>query len=233
MHSDWSDGVNTIEAMVDGCVQLGYGCSALTDHSYGLAIAGGLSMERFAEQHAIFADLNDSLGGRFRLLKGVEANLRTDGSVDMEPEELALFDIVIGSPHSLLRRPEDQTGRMVAAVSQPNVHILGHPRGRVYNSRPGVLADWDAVFAAAASSRVALEIDGIWDRQDLDYELASRAFEHGCIFSVDSDAHSRFDLRDALTALAHARLAGIPASHVINNWPDDALLDWSASRKSA
>ena len=108
----------------------------------------------------------------------------------MEPDELALLEIVVAAPHSGLRVATDQTARMVSAVKTRGVHILGHPRGRKYGSRPGVTADWHKVFKAAKRSMVAIEIDGDPSRQDLDYELARGAVDEGCLFALDSDAHS-------------------------------------------
>jgi histidinol phosphatase-like PHP family hydrolase len=141
-----------------------------------------------------------------------------------------MFEFVVASPHSLLRRTEDQTARMVAAVRAPGVAILGHPRGRVFNSRPGVNADWPRVFEIAAKRRVAIELDGNWHRQDIDFELARHAREAGCIFALDSDAHSIAELRFSDYAIAHARLAGIPASRVINCWSDEELEEWMKER---
>jgi histidinol phosphatase-like PHP family hydrolase len=120
---------------------------------------------------------------------------------------------------------------MLEAVRTPGVHILGHPRGRMFGSRPGITADWDRVFEAAATSGVAIEIDGDPARQDLDYELARRAVAENCLFALDSDAHSGAELRYSETAIAHARLAGVPGDRVINAWPLDRLLAWAASRR--
>jgi histidinol phosphatase-like PHP family hydrolase len=120
---------------------------------------------------------------------------------------------------------------MRAAVSADGVHILGHPRGRMFGSRPGVAADWDRVFDAAAKSGVAIEIDGDPKRQDIDFELARRAVSAGCYIALDSDAHSAPELRYAETAVAHARLGGVPKDRVINTWPLKRLLDWAASRR--
>jgi histidinol phosphatase-like PHP family hydrolase len=116
---------------------------------------------------------------------------------------------------------------MVGAVSQPGVAILGHPQGRRYNVRPGVSADWDAVFAVAARRRVAIEIDGSWDRQDVHYELAARALGHGCLFALDSDAHSHPELGFSTIAIAHAKLAGIPEARIVNYWPREKFLTWA------
>jgi putative hydrolase len=230
MHSVWSDGSQTLAQIVEAGIERGYSYCAVTDHSYGLAIAGGVSMEELAQQHKEIDRLNKINRRRFRLLKGIEANIRADGSVDMAADELRELEIVVAAPHSALRSAADQTARMLKAVASPGVHILGHPRGRMYGSRPGVAADWDKVFAKAAKTRVAIEIDGDPSRQDVDYELARRAVAAGCLFALDSDAHSTRELQYAHTAIAHARLAGVPEDRVVNCWPLDRLLEWAASR---
>jgi len=232
MHSDWSDGGQTLEDIIETGISRGYTHSAVTDHSYGLPIAGGLSMERIAAQHRDIDKLNARYQGRFRLLKGIEANIRADGSVDMEPSELAQLELVVAAPHSALRTANDQTARMIGAVNTPGVHIIGHPRGRMYGSRPGVAAEWDQVFAAATRANVAIEIDGDPSRQDIDFDLARRAVAAGCLFALDSDAHSTRELAYAHTAIAHARLAGVPVDRVVNTWPLERLLEWLRSRKT-
>ena len=233
MHSDWSDGSQTLADIIETGLSRGYSHSAVTDHSYGLPIAGGLPMARVVQQHAEIDALNAKYAGRFRLLKGIEANIRADGSVDMTPGELAQFEVVVAAPHSALRSAKDQTARMIAAVQTPGVHILGHPRGRMYGSRPGVSADWEHVFMAAARFGVAIELDGDPARQDLDYDLAQRAVASGCLFAIDSDAHATDQWWYAETGLAHARIAGVPRSRVINCWPLARLLDWAQSRSQA
>jgi histidinol phosphatase-like PHP family hydrolase len=231
MHSTWSDGGQTLEAIVEAGLARGYEYCAVTDHSYGLPIAGGVSMADLARQHREIDRLNRRYRGRFRLIKGIEANIRADGTIDMTPGELAQLELVVAAPHSTLRSSADQTARMLAAVKTAGIHILGHPRGRMYGARPGVSADWDRVFAAAASAKVAVEIDGDPARQDLDYDLATRAVRAGCLFAIDSDAHATAELECAETALAHARLAGVPAERVVNCWPLDRLLAWAGSLK--
>ena len=227
MHSVWSDGAEPLDSIVEACLARGHKCAGITDHSYGLAVAGGMTMAQVAEQHAAIDALNRQYEGRFRLYKGIEANIRADGTVDMEPHELRQFEFIVASPHSLLRKSVDQTGRMTAAVSQPGVAILGHPQGRRFNVRPGVAADWDAVFAIAARRQVAIELDGSWDRQDIHYELASRALTHGCLFALDSDAHAHHELDFVDIAIAHARLAGIPQERIVNYWPHDKFMQWA------
>jgi putative hydrolase len=227
MHSVYSDGVEPLESIVEACLAHGHRSSGITDHSYGLAIAGGMSMADVAKQHAQIDALNVRYRRRFRLFKGIEANIRPDGTIDMEPHELRQFEFIVASPHSLLRKTIDQTARMVGAVSQPGVCILGHPMGRKFNQRPGVTADWEKVFAVAARRQVAVEIDGSWDRQDVHYALAARALEHGCLFALDSDAHANHELDFINIAIAHARLAGIPEDRIVNYWPNERFLEWA------
>lgn len=232
MHSLWSDGSDSLEGMCEACLARGYSYCAVTDHSYGLPIARGVPMADLARQHQEIDALNAKFARRFRMLKGIEANIRADGALDMTPEEIGSLEVVVAAPHSSLRSPADQTRRMIAAVTLRGVHILGHPRGRMFGSRPGVTARWDEVFAAAARTRVAIEIDGDPARQDVDYTLARRAVDAGCLIAIDSDAHSTLELRYTDTALAHARLAGVPTERVINCWPLEQLLDWLKERSN-
>jgi histidinol phosphatase-like PHP family hydrolase len=231
MHSTWSDGGESIAAMAEAALALGHTCLGITDHSYGLPIAHGMSMADVTRQHREIDTLNSEYAGRFRVFKGIEANILADGSLDVQPEERAIFEFVVASPHSLLRKSEDQTARMLGAVRGTGVTILGHPRGRMFNSRPGVTADWDRVFEEASRRRVAIELDGNWHRQDIDFELARRAMAAGCIFALDSDAHSIGELRFSDYAIAHARLAQIPAARVINCWSNAELDAWMTERR--
>jgi histidinol phosphatase-like PHP family hydrolase len=119
MHSVWSDGAETIESIAEACLARGHRCAGITDHSYGLPVAGGMTMAPVVDQHAEIDGLNRKLEGRFRLFKGIETNIRPDGTVDMEPDELRRFEFVVASPHSQLCKSVGQTGRMAGAVSQP------------------------------------------------------------------------------------------------------------------
>ncbi len=232
MHSTWSDGVESIDGLAEAATALGWSRIGITDHSYGLPIAGGMSMDRAREQHREIEAVNERFDGRVRVYKGVEANILADGSLDLQEDERREFEYVIASPHSLLRRDSDQTARLVAAISLPGIAILGHPQGRMYNTRPGIAADWDAVFEEAARRHVAIEIDGDWHRQDVDYELAARALDAGCLFALDSDAHSIHDFPFTDYAIAHARIAGIPRERIINCWPADRFEGWLGDRRS-
>ena len=232
MHSEWSDGAPTLAEIVEASLERGYTHAAVTDHSHGLKIAGGMSMAEAAAQHETISRLNERYEGRFRMIKGVEANIGADGHLDLSAEEAACFELVLAAPHSKLRRSEDQTARLLAAVATPGVHVLAHPRGRITGSRAGVVADWDAVFAAAVEHGVAVEIDGDPSRQDLDFSLAGRALAAGCLFALDSDAHTTAQLVYAETALAHARLAGLPLDRIINCWTTERLLAWLRDRRA-
>jgi putative hydrolase len=230
MHSTWSDGAESIAAMAGAAEALGWSRIGMTDHSYGLPIARGMTMEAASRQAIEIDAVNEAFAGRVRVYKGVEANILADGTLDLAEEERRLFEYVVASPHSLLRRETDQTSRMVNAVRQAGVAILGHPQGRMYNSRPGITADWSEVFREAARSGVAIEIDGNWHRQDVDYQLAALAKDAGCLFALDSDAHSIGELAFTDYSIAHARIAGVPADKVVNCWEPKKFEDWLRDR---
>ena len=235
MHSEWSDGSPSLAEIAEACVARGYAYAAVTDHSYGLKIAGGMSMAEAAEQKRVVDRVNEDHSGRFRLLQGIEANIGADGQLDLNEVEARSFEIVLAAPHSQLRKTHDQTSRLVAAIENPQVHVLAHPRGRITGSRAGITADWDTVFRAASQRGVAIEIDGDPARQDIDHTLAARALAANCIFALDSDAHTTTQLAYVETAIAHARLAGIPPERIVNCWPLDRLRSWLSdpSRESS
>jgi histidinol phosphatase-like PHP family hydrolase len=230
MHSTWSDGAESVADLAEGAFALGWPRIGITDHSYGLPIARGMTMESAAKQHLDIDRVNERFKGRVRVYQGVEANILADGALDLSEDERRVFEYVIASPHSQLRKDTDQTPRMLAAVKLPGVAILGHPQGRMYNTRPGIAADWAKVFREAAARNVAVEIDGNWHRQDIDYELAEVALEEGCIFALDSDAHSIAEFPFTDYAIAQARIAGIPADRVVNCWEESRFDAWLAER---
>lgn len=230
MHSTWSDGVESVASLAEAAYELGWSRIGLTDHSYGLPIARGMSMEAAARQHHEIDRVNETFRDRVRVYKGVEANILADGSLDLSEDERRQFEYVVASPHSALRKDVDQTSRMVNAVTLTGVAILGHPQGRMYNTRPGVTAHWKKVFAEAARRDVAVEIDGNWHRQDIDYELAALALDAGCLFALDSDAHSLPELPFTDYAIAHARIAGVPAERVVNCWEQKKFESWLTER---
>lgn len=231
MHSTWSDGIETVAQLADGARARGWSRIAITDHSKGLPIAGGMSVEEMRAQQLEIDELNRGGDNTFRILKGVEANILADGRLDLDSEELAGVELVLAAPHSKLRSLDDQTDRLLTVIRTPGVHVLAHPRGRMSDSRPGLSADWRRVFEEAALHNVAIEIDGDPARQDLDYLLADQARQAGCLFALDSDAHDSAAFVYTDTSLAHARLAGIAPDRVINCWELPRLLDWLDDRR--
>ena len=226
MHSEWSDGSPTVEEIADACVERGYQYAAVTDHSYGLRIAGGMSMAEAAAQRLAIEGVNARHGGRFRLLQGIEANIDAAGHLDLDRRRGDHLRRRAGRAALTATEERRSDGSHAHRTSHPTVRILAHPRGRISGSRAGVIANWDAVFEAAAERGVAIEIDGDPARQDLDYTLGRQARTFGCVFALDSDAHTTAQLSYAETALAHARLAGIPVDRIVNCWPLERLLAW-------
>jgi histidinol phosphatase-like PHP family hydrolase len=228
MHTRWSDGSGTISEMAAAAQERSYEYIAITDHSKGLKIAGGIDERALRKQGAEIAKLN-TLASRSRqkltVLRSVEMNLNRRGEGDMLPKSLLVLDFVLGSFHSSLRMVEDQTERYLAALRNVNVQILGHPRGRIYNYRIGLKADWPRVFAEATRLDKALEIDCYPDRQDLNVALLKIAREQGTRISLGTDAHHPWQLEFIELGLAAALKAKIPANRIVNFM---ALLDLKA-----
>ncbi|HVY60716.1 MAG TPA: PHP domain-containing protein [Planctomycetota bacterium] len=219
MHTTWSDGTVSIEEMARAAAALGHRRIVITDHSKELKIAGGMDEATLERQLDEIAAVNGRLaaeGLALRVLAGIEMNLHPDGSGDMDPAVLARLDLVLGSFHSKLRLAEDQTARYLAALANPDIHVLGHPRGRIYNFRLGLAADWPAVFAEAARRGKAVEIDGYPDRQDLDRDLLRLARDAGCEVSIGTDAHGPDELALFELGIAAAVEAGIPRERILN-----------------
>lgn len=234
MHSTYSDGYASIADMAGTAEALGHEYISITDHSKGLKIAGGIDEETLAKQGAEIDGVNTALeerGSKLRVLKSIEVNLNPQGEVDMEDEALDALDVVVGSFHSKLRIKEDQTERYVAALRNRHVNVLGHPRGRVYNFRLGLTADWPRVFATAAETDTAVEINSYADRQDLNRELLQIAAESGCRFSLGTDSHSPRQLSNFRFGLAAAASVGIDRSRIVNFLPRDELLAWATRRR--
>jgi histidinol phosphatase-like PHP family hydrolase len=233
MHSVWSDGSGTIRDMANAGQARGYEFIAITDHSKGLKIAGGIDEGELEDQAREIETLNQELGASdFRVLKGIELNLNPRGAGDMAIEVLEDLDLVVGSFHSRLRVSEDQTERYLAALQNPQVQILGHPRGRIYNHRLGLTADWPRVFAMAAKLDKAVEIDSYPDRQDLDFELLKSARDAGVKLAIDTDAHHPEQLDFIELGLGAAVLVKYPQKDIINFWPVEKLLAWAKQAKN-
>ena len=216
MHTGWSDGSGTIAEMAEMAQQRNYEYIAITDHSKGLKIAGGIDEKALRKQAAEIAKANLRSGRSVTVLSSIELNLNPRGEGDMDPKALAKLDLVLGSFHSVLRVKHDQTARYLAALQNNDIQILGHPRGRIYNYRLGLKADWPRVFAAARKIDKAVEIDCYPDRQDLNLSLLKIAREESVRISLGTDAHHAWQLYFIELGLAAALKAKIPADRIIN-----------------
>jgi DNA polymerase (family 10) len=204
---------------------------AFTDHSVSLGVAGGLSMEDHEKQKAEIEEAEKKLGDSIRILHATEVEIKADGSLDYPDEFLASLDLVVASLHTGLRQPHEKvTKRMLNAVRNPHVDIIGHPTGRLIPDREGADLDMDAVLEAAAESGVALEINAHPSRLDLEDVYAKRAKEMGIPISINTDAHSEGDLDMLHFGVATARRAWLTAEDVINTWPTEKLLEWLKNR---
>ena len=232
MHTEWSDGGGTISEMAAAAIERGYKFIAITDHTKGLKIAGGLDEERLEQQGREIAILNKQLrtqGIDFTILRSAEMNLSPTGEGDMRTSALRKLDLVLGCFHSALRRTEDQTSRYIAGLRNPDIQIFGHPQTRVWNRREGLQADWSKVFAEAVRLDKAVEIDGYADRQDLRLSLLKLARKAGVRISLGTDAHHPEQLAYMELSLAAACLAKIAPERIINFMPLSELKQWVAS----
>ncbi|MFI5047736.1 MAG: PHP domain-containing protein [Acidimicrobiia bacterium] len=231
LHSDWSDGGATIEAMARKGAELGHRYLALTDHSPQLTIAHGLEPERLEEQLRTVAHLNEELAP-FRVLTGIEVDILDDGTLDQDPELLAELDVVVASVHSKLRMAaQPMTDRMVAAMANPNTDILGHCTGRLVlgKGRPESTFDAELVFGACAHFDKAVEINCRPERLDPPMRLLDRVVAVGCKVSIDTDAHAVGQLEWQAYGCKRAADAGVDVDQVVNTWPVERLLEWTAS----
>lgn len=228
MHTRYSDGSGTIAEMAGAAGARNYEYIAITDHSKGLKIAGGIDERRLSKQAIEIGRINRAQTGTI-VLSSIELNLNPRGEGDMDPRALAKLDIVLGSFHSALRVKHDQTDRYLAALRNPDIQILGHPRGRIYNYRLGLKADWPRVFAEASKLDKAVEIDCYPDRQDLNLSLLKLARIEGVRVSLGTDAHHPWQLEFVDLGLAAAVKAKIPAHRVVNFLPINELRVWVAN----
>ena len=231
-HTQASDGGATIREMAETAREIGHDYLVITDHSPRLTVANGLTTERLMAQLDEIAALNADLAP-FRILTGIEVDINEDGSLDQDPEVLARLDVVVGSVHSELRMPErPMTRRMVAALADPNLDVLGHCTGRMRagrRNRPESTFDADIVFAAAARFDKAVEVNSRPERLDPPKRLLRLAVEAGCRVSIDSDAHTLGQLSWLRNGCERAFLCGVTPAIVVNALPADELLAWTAS----
>jgi putative hydrolase len=228
-HTDASDGGSPLREMVETARELGHEYMVITDHSPRLTVANGLSAERLRVQIRQIAELNADIGPGFRVLTGIEVDINDDGSLDQDEELLAELDLVVASVHSKLRMPRaEMTERMLTAVANPHVDVLGHCTGRMVmgsRKRPESQFDADEVFAACAEHGVAVEINSRPERLDPPKRLLRLAVQAGCTFTIDTDAHAPGQLDWLDNGCSRAAECGVPTERILNTWPVERLLD--------
>lgn len=230
MHTTYSDGRDTLEAMIAACAARGYRYHAVSDHSWGRGSIG-LDPADLREQRRRVRELGDRYG--IRTLCAAEVDIRADGTLDYDDEILAELDLVIGSVHSAFNQSRDtMTARLLRAIENPYVNVIGHPTGRNVETFRGYDFDHDAVFAAAARTGTALEIDGQPSRLDLPSPLARRAREFGVTFTCDSDAHRAVQLENVAYAVGQARRAWVTAAEVLNARPLEEVLAFVEAKRT-
>jgi putative hydrolase len=226
-HTDASDGGSPLREMVETAQALGHDYLVITDHSPRLTVANGLSADRLRAQLEDIAELNTELTG-FRVLTGIEVDINEDGSLDQDEELLAQLDVVVASVHSKLKMPaSEMTERMLTAIANPHVDVLGHCTGRMVagnRKRPGSQFDADAVFSACAEYGVAVEVNSRPERLDPPRPLLRRALAAGCHFTIDTDAHAPGQLDWLRNGCERAAECEVPTERIMNTWPVERLL---------
>jgi DNA polymerase (family X) len=231
-HTTASDGTETLKTMSEATRERGFEYFGVADHSQSAHYAGGLSLEEIAEQHREADRLNKDYGKSFRILKGVEADILADGSLDYPDGVLESFDFVVASVHSRFKMPKkEQTERILKAIRHPYTTIVGHLTGRQLQRRPGYEIDIDKILQACAEYGVAVEINAHPWRLDLDWRWHEKALEYGCIFSINPDAHSIRELDHMHWGVEMARKGGVPADRVLNAMTLPKLLRYLSQRR--
>lgn len=230
-HSTWSDGKLSVRKMAEAAEKRALKVLALTDHTNSLGVVQGMDAAAVKEQGKEIEAVMQEMGKSIQLLKGAEVEIKTDGSLDYSDEVLASLDIVVASIHTGLRQPREKiTERLIKAMHNPHVDVIGHPTGRLFPDREPSDLDMEAVFAAAAKTGVALEINAHPMRLDLDDVHAKRAIEMGIKLSINTDAHIDTDMDYMHFGVSTARRAWVEADDVINTWGVQKLLKWLKSR---
>ncbi len=231
MHTTYSDGKLSIQEMAEACKKRGHQYIVITDHSRSLGIANGLSIERLMEQMEEIQQVNEAMGDDFHIFAGTEMDIKADGTLDYPDEILEKLDFVIGSLHVSLQQKRDQiTERLLNAINNPNVDMIGHPSSRLIPNREPVDADWDAVINAAAETNTILEINANPMRLDLKPELARLAKDSGVLLAINTDAHAEDQLDLMSFGITNARRGWIEPKHVVNTWSVEKFRDWIQNR---
>jgi len=231
MHTTYSDGALSVREMAEACQKRGHKYIVITDHSRSLGIANGLSIERLMEQMEEVHQVNEEMGDDFHIFAGTEMDIKADGTMDYPDEILEKLDFVIASLHVSLRQPREQiTERLLNAIQNPHVDMIGHPSSRLIPGREAADADWDAVIKAAAETNTILEINANPMRLDLKPELARLAKDSGVLLAINTDAHNEDQLDLMHYGVTNARRGWVEAKHVVNTWSFEKFRDWVQNR---
>jgi DNA polymerase (family 10) len=230
MHTTWSDGKLSVREMAWIARERGLSYIVITDHSQSLGVANGLSVERLRAQREEIRAVDAEMGPDFRVFQGVEMEIRADGQLDYPDDVLAELDVVIASLHTSLRQERAAiTARLLNAIRNPHVDIIGHPRGQLIPDREPADLDMDAVFAAARETDTALEINASPFRLDLDDVHARQAVEMGVRLAINTDSHTAADFDMLRFGVITARRGRAGPDDVINTWPVEQFIAWIES----
>lgn len=228
LHTTWSDGKTSVLEMAKAAMAQGREYMLVTDHSFGLGMVNGVKPEDIEKQRAEINEANAKLGDAFHVLHGTECEIKADGSLDFSDDQLAMFDVVLASMHTSLRQPRDQvTERLIKAIRNPYVRIIGHPRGRLIPEREPADLDMEAIFKAAVEEDVAMEINANPHRLDLDAAHARRAIELGVKLTISTDAHEPDHFAFMQYGVWTARRGWVETKHVMNTRSLDEFLAWA------
>jgi DNA polymerase (family 10) len=231
MHSTWSDGTATIRSMAEAARQRGLTLIAITDHSSGMGIVNGLTLERIRQQRQEIDAVQREMGTSMRILQGSEVEIHADGRLEFSDAVLAELDIVVASLHTSLRQEKQViTQRLLNVLRNPHVDIIGHPSGRLLPNREGADLDWEVILPAARESGIALEINANPYRLDLDEVYVRRAAEMGIPLSINTDSHSVPELGMMENGVSVARRAWAPPGDILNTWDNQRLAAWLNQR---
>jgi DNA polymerase (family 10) len=231
VHTDWSDGSCTLNEMVEAAQEFGFQYLAITDHSQSLGVAKGLDIDRLRQQRAAINEIQRAMGDDIYILQGAEVEILADGRLDYPDDILAELDLVIASLHTSLRQPRETiTARLLEAIRNPHVDMIGHPTGRLIGAREPADLDMESILEEAAEHQVALGINAFPERLDLNEVHARRAVERGCLLAVNTDAHHPEHFAFQKFGVGIARRAWVGPESVVNSWPYDRVHDWLSTR---
>ena len=232
-HSNWSDGLHTIEEMAKACIDQGFEYLVISDHSKSAFYANGLSEDRLREQHRYIDELNIRLTP-FHIFKSVESDILNDGRLDYSDSVLATFDLVIASVHSNLKMSEEKAmSRLLTAIQNPYTRILGHPTGRLLLSRAGYPINHKTLIDACAAHGVVIELNAHPRRLDMDWRWIRYALEKNVLISVDPDAHTIAGYHDVHYGVLTGQKGGLTADKNLSSFTLKQMTEFVSAKRKA